>query len=149
MRQARDFSVLPVIYSEMITVTDDDADEFGHANNTRNVHWMQQIATNHSADLGWTSERYLRYGAIWVARRHTIDYIHPVFPGETMKAETWVCEMKNVSSIRRYRFTRVSDDELIATAETLWAFVSSQTGHPIRIPEEIKNLFPLQVNTQP
>lgn len=149
MRQARDFSVLPVIYSEMITVTDEDADEFGHANNTRYVHWMQQIATNHSADLGWTSERYLRYGAIWVARRHTIDYIHPVFPGETMKAETWVCEMKNVSSIRRYRFTRVSDDELIATAETLWAFVSSQTGHPIRIPEEIKNLFPLQVNTQP
>lgn len=118
-----------------------DADEFQHANNTRYVHWMQQVAVAHSAALGWDAERYLSVGAMWVARRHIIDYIHPIYPGETMLAETWIPEMKNVSSTRKYRFTRLTDGLLIAEAETRWGFVSSRTGRPMRVPEELKTLF--------
>lgn len=129
------------IYREKILVLPSDADEFQHANNTRYVHWMQQVATAHSAALGWDAERYLKIGAIWVARRHIIDYIRPVYPGETMLAETWVPEMKNVSSIRKYRFTRLSDSALIAEAETRWGFVLRATGRPTRVPDELKTLF--------
>lgn len=129
------------IYRENIEVLASDADEFQHANNTRYVHWMQQVAVAHSAALGWDADRYLAIGAMWVARRHIIDYIRPVYPGETMLAETWIPEMKNVSSVRKYRFTRVSDSALIAEAETRWGFVSSTTGRPMRVPDELKALF--------
>jgi len=129
------------VFREEIRVLPSDADEFHHANNTRYVHWMQQAAVDHSAALGWDADRYLALGSIWVARRHIIDYIRPVFPGETMLAETWVEEMKHVTCIRKYRFTRISDNQKIAEAETRWAFVSAATGRPARVPEELKSQF--------
>ena len=136
------------IYRTTILVVPSDADEFQHANNTRYVHWMQKIAVEHSATLGWDSERYMKIGAMWVVRRHIVDYIHPVYPGEEMLAETWISEMKHVSSIRKYRFTRKNDGLLLANAETRWGFVNLETGRPTRAPEELHELF-LALQTLP
>lgn len=129
------------IFRQQIRVLPSDSDGFDHANNTRYVHWMQQVAVGHSTALGWSEEKYHRLGAIWVVRRHIIDYIHPVFPGETILAETWVSEMKNVSSVRKYRFVREPDGRLLAEAETRWGFIDFSTGRPKRVPEEIQRLF--------
>ncbi len=124
-----------------IQVLDSDADVFEHANNTRYIHWMQEIAIAHSEFYGWDDKRYIEYGGGWFVRRHIVDYIHPVYPGEVMHGETWVEEMKNVSCIRKYRFTRKSDGLLISNAETRWAFVNFETGKPFRVPEEIRSIF--------
>ena len=124
-----------------IPVLDSDADVFEHANNTRYIHWMQSIAIAHSEFYGWDDKRYIEYGGGWFVRRHVVDYIHPVFPGEVLHGETWVEEMKNVSCLRKYRFTRKSDGLLISTAETRWAFVNFATGRPMRIPEKISSIF--------
>ncbi|MCR5358298.1 MAG: acyl-CoA thioesterase [Thermoguttaceae bacterium] len=124
-----------------IPVLDSDADVFEHANNTRYIHWMQSIAIAHSEFYGWDDKRYIEYGGGWFVRRHVVDYIHPVFPGEVLHGETWVEEMKNVSCLRKYRFTRKSDGLLISNAETRWAFVNFATGRPMRIPEKISSIF--------
>ncbi len=124
-----------------IPVLDSDADVFEHANNTRYIHWMQSIAIAHSEFYGWDDKRYIEYGGGWFVRRHVVDYIHPVFPGEVLHGETWVEEMKNVSCLRKYRFTRKSDGLLISNAETRWAFVNFATGRPMRIPEKISRIF--------
>ncbi|MBO7726375.1 MAG: acyl-CoA thioesterase [Thermoguttaceae bacterium] len=124
-----------------IPVLDTDADVFEHANNTRYIHWMQEIAIAHSEFYGWDDKRYIEHGGGWFVRRHVVDYVHPVFPGEIMHGETWVEEMKNVSCLRKYRFTRKSDGLLISNAETRWAFVNFHTGRPMRIPEEISKIF--------
>lgn len=124
-----------------IPVLDSDADVFEHANNTRYIHWMQSIAIAHSEFYGWDDKCYIEYGGGWFVRRHVVDYIHPVFPGEVLHGETWVEEMKNVSCLRKYRFTRKSDGLLISNAETRWAFVNFATGRPMRIPEKISSIF--------
>lgn len=124
-----------------IPVLETDADVFEHANNTRYIGWMQEIAIAHSVFYGWDDQRYLDYGGGWFVRRHIVDYIHPVYPGETLLGETWVESMKHVSCVRKYRFTRKSDGRLISNAETCWAFVSFKTGKPFRVPEEIRSLF--------
>ena len=124
-----------------IPVLDSDADVFEHANNTRYIHWMQSIAIAHSEFYGWDDKRYIEYGGGWFVRRHVVDYIHPVFPGEVLHGETWVEEMKNVSCLRKYRFTRKSDGLLISNAETRWAFVNFATGRPMRVPEKISSIF--------
>ena len=129
------------VFQTVITVLPTDADEFEHANNTRYIHWMQQVAIEHSTALGWDAQRYQENRTMWAVRRHIVDYIHPVYPGEKMLAETWVTEMKNVSCIRKYRFTREKDGLLIAKAETCWAYISLDTGKPVRVPEDIKKLF--------
>jgi acyl-CoA thioester hydrolase len=125
------------------TVTAEEIDGLGHANNVAFVAWMQGAAVAHSAALGWTSERYLELGVGWVARRHTIEYLRPAFAGEELIVETRVAEMKKVTSLRVYRILRRSDGELLAKGETEWAFVNYATGRPTRIPAEVAGAFPV------
>jgi len=49
--------------------------------------------------------------------------------------------MKKVTSIRRYRIICRADEQLLATAETKWAFINYATGQPARIPREITGSF--------
>lgn len=130
------------------TVANDEIDEQGHANNVVYVSWMQAAAIAHSAMLGWTTERYGRLGMGWVARSHTIEYIRPAFAGEEIAVRTHVADMKKVTSTRVYRIVRRSDRELLAKAETHWAFITYATGKPTRIPAEIAHAFPIPPATR-
>ncbi|MEN6451247.1 MAG: acyl-CoA thioesterase [Thermoguttaceae bacterium] len=131
------------VYEYPHTVQPEEIDELGHANNVVYVAWMQAAAVAHSAVLGWTTERYLKLGVGWVARRHTIDYLRPAFEGDELIIETRVAEMKKVTSRRVYRIFRRSDGELLARAATDWAFINYATGRPTRVPEEIAGAFPV------
>ena len=123
------------------TVRDEEIDELGHANNVVYVEWMQSAAMAHTAALGWPGSRYRELGSGWVARSHKIDYHQPALAGQEIVVRTWVATMQKVTSIRRYRIVRTGDEELLATAETKWAFVNYQTGQPARIPPEIAGSF--------
>jgi acyl-CoA thioester hydrolase len=125
------------------TVTVDETDEQGRANNVVYVSWMQDAAVAHSATLGWTPERYLQLGMGWVARSHWIEYLQPAVAGDKIIVETRVSEMKRVTSKRVYRILRRRDRQLLAKAETHWAFVNYTTGKPTRILEEITLAFPV------
>jgi acyl-CoA thioester hydrolase len=122
----------------------DEIDEQGRANNVAYVAWMQDAAVAHSAALGWTAERYLRLGMGWVARSHWIEYLRPAMVGDEIIVETRVSDMKKVTSKRVYRILRRSDREVLAAAETNWAFVNYATGKPTRIPAEIAGAFPVK-----
>jgi acyl-CoA thioester hydrolase len=123
------------------TVSDTEIDTLGHANNVVYIEWMQSAALAHSAALGWPTERYLQLGSGWVVRRHEINYLRPVQRGEQIIVRTWVAEMKKVTSTRRYRIICPSDDALLATAETKWAFIDYSTGQPTRVPLEVAGCF--------
>jgi acyl-CoA thioester hydrolase len=123
------------------TVTHDEIDELGHANNVVFVAWMQAAAIAHTKALGWTAEKYKQMGAGWVARSHTIDYLQPAFADDKLIVRTWVANMKKVTSIRRYQIIRESDRQVLAKAETNWAFIDYATGKPKRIPAEIIGLY--------
>ncbi|MCE5269413.1 MAG: acyl-CoA thioesterase [Planctomycetaceae bacterium] len=131
------------VYQYPHTVTPDEIDELGHANNVVYVAWMQAAAVTHSAVLGWTTERYLQLGKGWVARRHEIEYLRPAFEGDELIIETRVVDMKRVTSRRLFRILRRSDGELLARAATDWAFINYATGRPTRVPAEIAGAFPI------
>jgi len=134
--------MIPIPYFEhRVMVLASDIDENIHANNISYVRWMQEAALAHSTANGWSPERVRDSGYAWVARRHTVDYLVPAVEGERITVITWVIDMKLVRSTRRYKFIRESDGVLIAHAETLWAFVSAETGRPIKIPKEVEGCF--------
>jgi acyl-CoA thioester hydrolase len=137
---------MSTFYEHHHTVTNAEIDEQGHANNVVYVAWMQDAALAHSAALGWTAERYQRLGAGWVARSHTIEYLRPAFLGDRIVVQTQVADMKKVTSTRIYRIIRPADGQLLAKAETHWAFISYATGKPTRIPAEITKAYPVAVN---
>ncbi len=125
------------------TVEADEIDDLGHANNVAYVEWMQAAAIAHSAHQGWTRDRYQELGRGWVARSHKIEYVQPAFQGDQIVIHTGVGNMKKVTSVRRYKMIRESDEVLLATAETKWAFVNYETGQPLRVPAEVIQSFEL------
>ena len=132
---------MPEIYEHLHTVGDGEIDALGHANNVAYIEWMQSAAVAHSATQGWTGQRYRQLGSGWVVRSHRIEYHQPASAGDRILVRTWVATMKKVSSIRRYRIVRRADGQLLATAETKWAFINYATGQPARIPREIARSF--------
>lgn len=129
------------IFEYSHTVDADEIDQQGHANNVVYVAWLQAAAIAHSVAFGWTAERYGQLGMGWVVRSHTIEYVRPALRGDTIVVQTHVANMKKVTSLRVYRIIRQADREMLAKAETNWAFVNYATGRPTRIPAEIANAF--------
>lgn len=118
-------------------VHDDEIDALGHVNNLAYLKWMQSAAVAHSAACGWTTERYLKTGGGWVVRSHKIEYFASALAGDQIRVQTWVASFKKVTSLRRYQIYRVSDDKLLADAETNWAFIGFEHTVPRRIPQDV------------
>ncbi len=132
---------MSLVYHWHTTATEDDIDDLNHVNNIRYIAWMQDAAIAHSTALGWPGERYKEMGVGWVVRTHQIEYLNPAMLDEEIVVETWVADVRRVSSMRHFKFIRESDGTILARAETKWAFVSYATGMPTRIPEEIHETF--------
>ena len=116
-------------------------DVLGHVSNIAYVAWLQAVAEAHSAAEGWDHAAYRALGAVFVVRRHEIDYRAPAFAGERIALVTWVEWWRAASTLRRTEITRVADGALVASAATTWALVSIDGGRPRRIPDELSRPF--------
>ena len=121
-------------------VTAEEIDELRHAGNYHYVKWLQYAAVAHTSANGWTPDRYDQLGAGWVVRSHNIVYLKPAFEGDALVIRSWVANMKAVTSLRRFEIATEAG-ELLARAETDWAFVSRSNQRPTRIPAEVKAGF--------
>ena len=131
---------MSVFFDYPHTVTHEDIDELGHAGNFHYIKWMQHAAIAHSTENGWPPERYEELGSGWVVRAHKIVYLRPAFEGDEMISRTWVASARSASSHRAYEIRKL-DGELMARAETEWAFVNRDRQRPVRIPQEVKDCF--------
>jgi acyl-CoA thioester hydrolase len=138
---------MPRILAEAFTVTPESIDLNGHVNNQEYVRWMQEIATAHSHEQGWTVARYMDTKTTWVIRSHFIEYVRPAFAGDELMVATWVAGMDKQTSPRKYRFVRVRDGKTVVEAETLWVYCDATTGRPIDITPEVCDAFPVVTDT--
>ena len=66
-------SVTKTGYASLVRVRFSDCDPLGHVNNSVNLNYLEQVAIDHSASLGWSSgELTAAAGAVFVARKHEI-----------------------------------------------------------------------------
>lgn len=132
---------MPAVYEHFLTVDDVDIDRLGHANNLTYLAWMLDAALAHSAAQGWPLDAYDSLGAGFVVRQHEIEYLQPALAGDQLMIRTWVANMKRATSLRRYEFRRITDDQVLATAQTNWAFIDFSKSKPRRIPPEVAEAF--------
>ena len=118
-------------------VTPEEIDGLGHVNNQVYLDWLMEAATKHSALVGWDIMRLIAMGEGWVVRRHEIDYLLPVLPGETVQMRTWVETAERASSERHYEIFRKSDGKLVCQGRTMWVWINYKTGRPSRIPQPL------------
>ncbi|OGR70332.1 MAG: hypothetical protein A2089_04475 [Elusimicrobia bacterium GWD2_63_28] len=118
-------------------VKPEEIDGLGHVNNQVYLDWLMAAATKHSDAVGWDIDRMIKMGEGWVVRRHEIDYLLPVLPGETVRMRTWVETAERASSERHYEIFRKSDGKKACQGRTMWVWINYKTGRPGRIPEAV------------
>jgi acyl-CoA thioester hydrolase len=126
-------------FSISITATAADIDELGHVSNLVYLRWVLEVAMAHSRSLGWDHPEYRALGAVFVVRRHELDYMAPVTCGQILVGETWVEDWRQASCTRRTELSR--DGKVVARAATTWALISLSNGRPQRIPDDLRALF--------
>ena len=129
------------IFRITFSVQASDIDPLGHANNIAYVRWIQDAAVGHSAAVGLDYTAYQRMGAVFVVRRHEIDYLRPLLRGDLIEARTWVRTVMAAKCERATELVRTADGALVARGSTIWGFVDVATGRPTRIPEEVRVAF--------
>jgi acyl-CoA thioester hydrolase len=125
----------------LLDATPHDIDELGHVSNVTYVRWIQEAAKSHSTAVGWDAAAYLRHGGVFVVRRHEIDYLAPALVGDRIELRTHVANWTAATSERKTRVIRAADGADLARAITTWAFISTSTQRPCRIPAEIRDAF--------
>lgn len=131
------------VFTHTFEVPDSSIDGYGHVGNIEYLRWMQEVATAHTASEGWTLDRYRQSRAIWVVRRHAIDYLMPAYAGERLDLHTWIEWVRDCQSVRRYLLTKAGAHRALVRAETLWVCVDPETGRPKRVPEDFIQAFDL------
>ena len=126
-----------------VTVHAAEIDEFDHVNNVVYIKWVQDAAVAHSTSLGMGYPEYLARRQAFFVRRHEVDYLRPALVGEALEVETRVTFLGAASTTRQTEIRRVATQELVARAVTGWAYIDLIRSRPVRIPDDIRDLVPL------
>ncbi|WP_158545257.1 acyl-CoA thioesterase [Bremerella cremea] len=129
--------MLTNVYHHKIEVVSDNIDVQGHVNNLVYLKWMQDAAVAHSLEKGWGQEQYDQLRCGWVVRSHQIEYRWPAFEKDSLEIVTWVESFRRASCVRKYEVHRLSDQKVLAIAETNWAFLNLDKRIPAKVPQEI------------
>jgi len=128
------------VFRIQLTVPASAIDVREHVNNLVYLEWCMDIATQH-----WDARASQKHRAqyVWYVVNHNISYKAAAFLGDAIEVKTWVTFAKGVKSERAFEVRRVSDDQLLAEARTLWCLMDAKSLRPTKISEEIRNLFRL------
>jgi acyl-CoA thioester hydrolase len=136
---------LDPMFVHSFDVSPADIDGLGHVNNIAYLRWIQEVAVAHSAAVGLDFDAYVKLGAVFVVRRHEVDYLRPVLRGDRIEARTWIDSAMAAKCLRATDLVRVSDGERVAKAMTTWGYVDATTGRPTRIPDGVREAFGMPV----
>lgn len=132
----------PAVFALPLEVEEGDIDMLGHASNIAYLRWVQDVAVAHSAAVGLGMEGYSQLGAVFVVRRHEIDYLRPVVRGEKLELRTWIDSASAAKCKRATEIVRPGTPEVVvARAMTTWGFVELTSGRPTRIPDTVRIAF--------
>jgi acyl-CoA thioester hydrolase len=118
-----------------------DIDAAGHVNNAQYLVYVSDCAFEVARAYGWPAQRSLEAGFAIVVRHHRVEYRQPALLDDELDIATWLFNPRRATVMRAFTITRVRDQALLAQAQVRYAWLSLQTGLPIRIPPELMTAF--------
>jgi acyl-CoA thioester hydrolase len=132
---------MPLTHVRTFRVRHYECDTQGQVNQATYLRYMQEAAFDASAAAGYDLGRYQAMGRYWLVRETEIQYLRPLRYGDRVQVKTWVADFRRVRSRRAYEFRLAGTDELVAHAQTDWAYLDLARGRPLPIPPEMKAAF--------
>lgn len=125
-------------FEKDIQVQEDDLDDLNHVNNVRYVQWIQDISKEH-----WQKKapETLKEEVIWVVLNHNITYKSAAKLNDHIKIITHIAKTKGAISTRIVEMFDAVTMVPIIYAKTEWVMLNANTYKPMRVSEEIQNIF--------
>jgi acyl-CoA thioester hydrolase len=118
-----------------------ELDSAGHVNNAIYAEWGEDCGMNCVAHFQWPATRMMQHNMGIFYRRMWLEYLQPALPNDEVEIVAWLSDLKRVSAMRHFAVHRVSDGALLCRINILAVIANTQTGMPMRIPQEMLNDF--------
>lgn len=103
--------------------------------------YLQDCCTFQSEQLGVGVEYLGAHHAAWILSSWQVDILRYPKLGEPLAIDTWPYEMKGFYGLRNFKIADASG-EMILKADSVWVFIDTQTGRPIRPLPEMLEKYP-------
>ena len=126
-------------YKELIlTVGPEHIDFNNHVNNVVYLQWVQMMSKTHWEEEA-TPEMINNY--MWVITRQEIDYLRELKEGDEVRLYTYIEKSEKQKSYRNVEMYKMPENVLVAKAQILWTMLNQANKRPMRIPQEVVELF--------
>lgn len=120
----------------------EEADGYGHINNSVYLQWLDQCVWDHCEAVKMGPEFCRELNRGFAATRHEIDYLRAAYPGDHVAIGNWVTRNdKRLRAERRFQIIRLSDRQTLLRARSDYVCTNLTTGRPTRMPEIFKTGF--------
>ncbi|MBN1287037.1 MAG: acyl-CoA thioesterase [Anaerolineae bacterium] len=118
-----------------------ELDSNGYVNNAMYARYLQEAATQASADAGYDFDWYRAHNRVWMVKKLYLRYYAPASYGDELEVVTWVADGRRVQSHRDYEIRRVRDGALVLRGRANWVYVDTEAQRPVRAPDEMLERF--------
>jgi acyl-CoA thioester hydrolase len=126
-------------YKELIlTVGPEHIDFNNHVNNVVYLQWVQMMSKTHWEEEA-TPEMINNY--MWVITRQEIDYLRELKEGDEVRLYTYIEKSEKQKSYRNVEMYKMPENVLVAKAQIVWTMLNQANKRPMRIPQEVVELF--------
>ena len=126
------------VLEKKILVSKNDLDDLNHVNNVVYIQWIQKIAKEHWEKLA-SNEILDNY--YWVLLEHQIKYLYPAVLNDKIRIKTYIDKTEEIKSSRIVEIYNNDTNRLLVNSRTIWCLINSKTNKPVRIPDEIRQVF--------
>jgi len=129
-------------FTQEITVSPEDTDRLGHANNVVYLRWLEEVSWAHIESLGMTWSLHEETGKAMAITRTEIDYLASDNAGDVLELGTWLTDFDGrFRSARQFQLIRKSDGKTLVRALSTHACVNMKSQRPSRMPPEFKRIL--------
>lgn len=122
--------------------TSDEADGYGHINNSVYLSWLDQCVWSHCQAVAMPPEKCVELNRGFAAVRHEIDYLSSAYPGNKVAIANWVTANDGrLRAERRFQIIRVTDNKTLLRARSDYICTNLANGKPARMPKVFNDCF--------
>jgi acyl-CoA thioester hydrolase len=129
-------------FEKTLVVNADDLDDLDHVNNVRYVQWIQDISKEHWQTF---APKEMQSDVVWVVLTHHISYKGAAKLDEVIRIRTHIAGSKGATTVRVVEMFNDKTNQLLLRSNTEWCLLNAKTLKPIRISDDIKNVFEQKV----
>ncbi len=125
-----------------ITVRPSDIDANGHVHQSVYLDYLLFARVDQMERCyGMSVQEFFDRGLSWAARTIRIEYLKPVFFGETVTVRTWVEEIGKKSVTVGFQILKKKTGELSAEGCAVYVLIDARSGKPADIPEDVRAMY--------